>query len=611
MSRRSFPQYLAAGLLAAAVSPALAQPPSPWRVGVEVAPAPRPVGQRVQVVPAFNFTVPQLGSARATKPARTAHEFAFLIETVRSAPAPTSQLAPACCESPATGKLSGTYYRELPGAVASLTFRGSEAKAVVNVNTGGTAGTITLTAHYAVTSEGTVHGVITGADVNVGSNPAAGVELAPVAVEIQQYVDHPFAFRARTTDGGLMIAGLKVAGPALDSLMLPGFAGMFKTATDGKVPVVKPMNGACIPGCAGDIRVQAVAPPGVTFIPSGQPCPTSPPGAPADVGDAMVRTFQQMFGAAGGGMTLPSPRYLQLPPQYILPSPDFPLMRELPTQVPCPPMPVGQPVPCPTPVPCPPTVGQWTAYPVAVPLTPAGFVPPPPPALPPMVAPVRPVGSAPVGMWYREVGAMMYTVVVKDNHVTITSKMALELDGKTVTQGVVLTGDYHVTRDGSNLLGVVTAVDVVIEGTLPEGTQSDEVPKLVTKLQKAMTDKPFALSFRVYDNTLVLGNVRLPACEDGDLAAAMESMGGRYTAAGDKPLPKPKAVKVGPPLEKYTKPPVRVSGANSYSADPNVRISQLLHQSEDLRQIGQEWRRFWFNDQPQHLTPERVHGMIR
>lgn len=49
---------------------------------------------------------------------------------------------------------------------------------------------------------------------------------------------------------------------------------------------------------------------------------------------------------------------------------------------------------------------------------------------------------------------------------------------------------------------------------------------------------------------------------------------------------------------------------NQYSSDPNTRMQQLLHQSEDLRQIEAEWRRFWFNDQPSHLTPERVHGGI-
>jgi hypothetical protein len=50
---------------------------------------------------------------------------------------------------------------------------------------------------------------------------------------------------------------------------------------------------------------------------------------------------------------------------------------------------------------------------------------------------------------------------------------------------------------------------------------------------------------------------------------------------------------------------------NLYSADPNVRIVQLLNTSEDLRQIGQEWQRIWFTDQPSHLTPERIHGGIQ
>ncbi len=50
---------------------------------------------------------------------------------------------------------------------------------------------------------------------------------------------------------------------------------------------------------------------------------------------------------------------------------------------------------------------------------------------------------------------------------------------------------------------------------------------------------------------------------------------------------------------------------NAYSANPNVRAQQLINQSEDLRQIGLEWQRIWFTDQPSHLTPERVHGGIQ
>jgi len=50
---------------------------------------------------------------------------------------------------------------------------------------------------------------------------------------------------------------------------------------------------------------------------------------------------------------------------------------------------------------------------------------------------------------------------------------------------------------------------------------------------------------------------------------------------------------------------------NQYSSDPNVRMSQLLNQSEDLRQIEYESRRFWFNDHPSNLTPDRISGAIQ
>lgn len=49
---------------------------------------------------------------------------------------------------------------------------------------------------------------------------------------------------------------------------------------------------------------------------------------------------------------------------------------------------------------------------------------------------------------------------------------------------------------------------------------------------------------------------------------------------------------------------------NQYSPDPNTRMEQLINQSEDQRQIGEFWRRFWFNDQPSHLTPARIHGGV-
>jgi hypothetical protein len=47
-----------------------------------------------------------------------------------------------------------------------------------------------------------------------------------------------------------------------------------------------------------------------------------------------------------------------------------------------------------------------------------------------------------------------------------------------------------------------------------------------------------------------------------------------------------------------------------YSADPQRRTEQLLFTSENLRMFIEEWERFWFLDQPDHMTPFRTHGGI-
>ncbi|CAN5454609.1 hypothetical protein BH10PLA2_BH10PLA2_36540 [soil metagenome] len=49
---------------------------------------------------------------------------------------------------------------------------------------------------------------------------------------------------------------------------------------------------------------------------------------------------------------------------------------------------------------------------------------------------------------------------------------------------------------------------------------------------------------------------------------------------------------------------------NAYNSDPDLRMKELINQSENLRQIQYEWERIWFTDMPSHLTPERVNGGI-
>jgi hypothetical protein len=45
-----------------------------------------------------------------------------------------------------------------------------------------------------------------------------------------------------------------------------------------------------------------------------------------------------------------------------------------------------------------------------------------------------------------------------------------------------------------------------------------------------------------------------------------------------------------------------------YSADPARRAKQLMFTSEDMRNLLDEWERFWFLDQPDHMNPFRTHG---
>jgi hypothetical protein len=52
------------------------------------------------------------------------------------------------------------------------------------------------------------------------------------------------------------------------------------------------------------------------------------------------------------------------------------------------------------------------------------------------------------------------------------------------------------------------------------------------------------------------------------------------------------------------------SVSNPHPDDPNGRTEQLLFESEDLRQIHEEVRRFWMNDGPSHMTYQRVYGGI-
>lgn len=47
-----------------------------------------------------------------------------------------------------------------------------------------------------------------------------------------------------------------------------------------------------------------------------------------------------------------------------------------------------------------------------------------------------------------------------------------------------------------------------------------------------------------------------------------------------------------------------------YNGDPIQRTDELIFTSEDLRSLIWQWERIWFLDQPDHMTPMRVHGGV-
>ena len=131
-----------------------------------------------------------------------------------------------------------------------------------------------------------------------------------------------------------------------------------------------------------------------------------------------------------------------------------------------------------------------------------------------------------------------------------------------MTTEVIVTADYHLMRDGTTVLGLITSVDVHLDYDGATDNEFGMLTAALGEIQKAVTDKPFAMSLRVYGDTLVLGNLRFPSVQDSELLrqvyapatdnsspwGAMFALGGRYTLAGDKPVPKPKAVKMTPSM---------------------------------------------------------------
>lgn len=261
-----------------------------------------------------------------------------------------------------------------------------------------------------------------------------------------------------------------------------------------------------------------------------------------------------------GGMTLPSPRYLEHYPQYFAPDPAFPLPRELAAQE----DPAGAARRASGPLP-----SDWCATGTVRPTAANGL-----PGTPTLPAPAAKPG--PIGTWVREVGSKRCVVKVAAGHFTATVSEAQELGGKTATGHLTFTVDYHLARDGMTAVGLITSVDVKFDGELPD-EEAAQMMQRVGEIQKALEDTPVALTFRPYGDTLVIGSVRMSSV--GNLLESEPSayIGGRYRAAGDKPLPALKAIKASEPkpLPVYGPPVPCPAGAYGPPLPPGLAYPPL------------------------------------
>jgi hypothetical protein len=475
-------------------------------------------------------------------------------------PCPFPQVAP--------NPLIGTWYRDLGVGVIAVTFTHAEMKVAASQCEDGSVITLKLTAHYMVTKDGLVYGAVTSADVDVKSDPKSeskiGMELAEMSLALQGLTESPFSFRAKMTSAGLMISQLKASSPeGMSGKELAIFGGLYKSAKDGKVPAPTPVKTE-----SGPKASSYTAPPA---LPLDTPLPPPPPRYTATVGpDGLQRVgvdFQysvpQMLppvpcdrgvGAAVGTVAcpLPAPRPACNDAMKSMAAEAFGQMLwstggALPT----------------SPVPCVPQCGQGTV-PAGTPIgsyvvLPAGATPMPLKNATPACASAR---AAHTGTWFREIGSKHCVVKIEADHLTITLSEAQELDGKTMTGHLTFTADYSITRDGMTAVGLITNVDVKCDGDMPEDDMRGMMEQ-IREMQKALEEKPFAMTFRRYGETLVIGNVRLPEVGNGMENPPASYIGGRYKEVGDKPLPKLKAVKACEPrpLPAYGPPPGAFPGA--------------------------------------------------
>lgn len=217
----------------------------------------------------------------------------------------------------------------------------------------------------------------------------------------------------------------------------------------------------------------------------------------------------------------------------------------------------------------------------------------------------EPATSDLVGVWTRRADGHRVTVTIRPDLLRFTFAVA---------QGVTMSldADYVLARDGT------------LVGILRTRTNGKEMEKTANRI--------FHCRCEVTKDALLLGRLEGNGFVGDDCVKLAEGMFRRVesrAAASNARIDSPRAANTPERLAKPAAPPgagwqslleglagmvERALGGprflNVYSSDPDVRMKELINQSEDLRHLEYEWERIWFTDQPSHLTPERINGPV-
>lgn len=489
----------------------------------------------------------------------SAHEEMYRLAAQNAPPAMPAPEPPVCppCPLPKieVNPLLGTWYREFPGEVVALTVTHDEMKLRVTW-AGENAGWATVTAQYTLTKDGLAYGAFTGGNGSEGF-------AAKMAVMMQMLMDAPFSFRFRFTSEGLMIHQLQTCRVLGDGEEVR-YSGLYTRAKDDKVPapVAKPEPRAYGPPVPPPLAV-----PSQMVLPSaGVPMQAPPPA----------------LGPPAAHESLPPvrPAALESVPAVLPPILDGP-----------PPVPPKRPN----------ASAQADGFKLMADdafgslLQQSGVLPKPEPDPLLLAPPAKKLAH--VGTWHRATGPMTCVVKIDAEYVTVTATVSGEENGKKVKRSVVLTGDYHLARDGTTLVGLVTGLDVPNEGATGTDARTMDGLYEVAKLQKGFVGQPFALTVRAYGDVLVIGDVRMGEHGFGEMAAMLA---GRYKS-GEPKAAEPKRL---PRATGATVPRIPMA-----DADEHARVKELLYEG-NAPNIESEWRRLWFPDTLSKPKLERVHGGI-